>query len=123
MIIGQVNSNTEAVIPVTIRNAGGQAQKMNAIIDTGFSGYLSLPLATIVFLQLTFAESRVYSLGNNEQVNFDLYEAVLEWDGSERTILVLASEAHPLVGMSLLKGFRLVIDAIDGGEVRIEPCP
>jgi len=123
MIIGQINSHTEAVIPVSIRDATGQTRILDAIIDTGFSGYLSLPVATTSALQLMFLEARVFSLGNNMQVNFDIYEAVLVWDGQERDILVLASEAHPLVGMSLLKGFCVMIDVIDGGEVRIEARP
>jgi predicted aspartyl protease len=123
VIIGQVTPRNEAEIPVVIRDAAGQAQPLDAIVDTGFSGYLSLQLAKINALQLTFVESRVFSLGDNMPVNFDLYAAVLVWDGQERDILVLASEAHPLVRMSLLKGFRLTINAIDGGEVRIERLP
>ena len=120
MIIGQVNPRLEAVVAVIIQDNTGQTQTFNAVIDTGFSNYLTLPLAVIMALQLTFAESRAFSLGDNKEVNFDLYEAVLLWDGEEREIMVLASEAFPLIGMSLLKGFRLFVDVIDGGEVRIE---
>ena len=120
MIQGQVTSRLEAVNRVTIRGVSAPSQTVDAVIDTGFSGYLSLPPATITALRLPFAEARVYSLGNNAEVIFDLYEAVIIWDGQQREILVLVSEADALVGMALLKGFRLTIDAIDGGEVRIE---
>jgi hypothetical protein len=41
--------------------------------------------------------------------------------GQERVIDVLCSDTQPLVGMSLLKGFRVSIDVVDGGAVRIEP--
>jgi clan AA aspartic protease len=123
VILGQVNPRMEAVIPVMVRDATGHLLTRDAVIDTGFSGYLTLPLTTIAALQLPFLVSRVFSLGNNAQANFDIYKATLLWDGQERDIKVLASEAHPLVGMSLLKGFRITIDAVDGGEVRIEPRP
>ena len=123
MILGQVNPHLEAVIPVTIRDITGQPLIQDAVIDTGFSGYLTLPLATITALQLPFLSSRVFSLGNNAQANFDIYKAVLFWDGQDRDIKVLESETHPLVGMSLLKGFRITIDTIGGGEVRIEALP
>jgi len=123
VILGQVNPRTEAVIAVMMRDAAGHLLARDAVIDTGFSGYLTLPLATITALQLPFLSSRVYSLGNNAQANFDTYKATLLWDGQEQDIKVLASEAHPLVGMSLLKGFRITINAVDGGEVRIELCP
>jgi clan AA aspartic protease len=123
MIQGQVNPRTEAVIPIMIRDAAVHLLTEDAVIDTGFSGYLTLPLATITALQIPFLSSRVFSLGNNAQANFDIYKATLLWDGQDRDIQVLASEAHPLVGMSLLKGFRIMIVAVDGGEVRITPHP
>jgi clan AA aspartic protease len=123
LILGQVNPRLEAVIPVLVRDAAGRPLTQDAVIDTGFSGYLTLPLAAITTLQLPFLSARVYSLGNNATANFDIYKATLFWDGQDRDIQVLASEAHPLVGMSLLKGFRITIDAVDGGDVHIEPHP
>jgi hypothetical protein len=42
------------------------------------------------------------------------------WDGQIQIIDVAASEADPLVGMSLLYGFKLQIEAIEGGTVTIE---
>lgn len=123
MIIGQVNHRNEAILPVQVGASSGPKQTFDAVIDTGFSGYLSLPLDVITALPLPFIETQTFSLGNNAIVDFDLYGATLLWDGQEREILVLASEAHPLVGMSLLKGFRVCIDAVDGGEVRIEARP
>lgn len=58
MIIGQVNSRTEAVIAVMIRDAAGQVAVLDAVIDTGFSGYLTLPIATITALQLSYSITR-----------------------------------------------------------------
>jgi predicted aspartyl protease len=89
-------------------------------MDTGFSGYLTLPRHVIDTLGLGFLTSRVYKLGDNSEVNFDVYLCVALLDGDERNCMVLASEAFPLVGMALLKGYRLTVDVIDGGEVRIE---
>ena len=120
MILGQVNPQNEAVISVFIHDSKEQTYTVETVIDTGFSGYLSLPLAMISTLQLPLIETRPFSLGNNARVDFDIYGAILIWNGKEREILVLASEAHPLVGTSLLKGFQIFIDAVDDGEVRIE---
>ena len=121
MIIGQVNPHTEAIIPVEIRDTYGIVSLHDAIIDTGFSGYLTLPSAVISGMRLPFVSSELYSLGNNAQVTFKLYSCTILWDGKERDIDVLASDTQPLAGMSLLKGFHISIDAVDGGEVRIEP--
>lgn len=72
MILGQVNPHMEAVVPITIRDARSQPLTLDAVLDTGFSGYLTLPLATITALQLLFLGSRVFLLGNNAQANSEV---------------------------------------------------
>lgn len=42
MIQGYVNENYEAVISVVVKN-GTKLKSVNAVIDTGFTGFLSLP--------------------------------------------------------------------------------
>lgn len=120
MITGQVNPQLEACISVLIRDSSGSLITQEAAIDTGFSGYLTLPRHLIEMLGLGFLTSRVYTLGDNSEVNFDVYLCVASLDGEERNCKVLASEAFPLVGMAFLKGHRLAIDVIDGGEVCVE---
>lgn len=51
---------------------------------------------------------------------FDTYCVTVVWDGEPQVIFVDEMESEPLVGMRLLHGFRLVMDAVDGGAVRIE---
>ena len=41
-------------------------------------------------------------------------------DGSTQVVDVAASDAEPLVGMGLLYGFMLQIEAVEGGRVTIE---
>lgn len=42
------------------------------------------------------------------------------WHGREREVQVLATEGGPLVGMPVLRGSRLTVDATPGGAVRVE---
>lgn len=123
MIVGQVSPDLEATISVTVLDAELRPHVYDSVIDTGFSGHLTLPLEVIAGLNLTFAGDQTFSLGNNEEVRLDLYGATLLWDGEELDILVVASDAQPLAGMSLLKGNLIYIDAIDGGVVRVERRP
>ena len=44
MIQGVVNAALEAVIPLTLQGPAGQTREIEAVIDTGFSGSLTLPL-------------------------------------------------------------------------------
>jgi clan AA aspartic protease len=97
--------------------------ELAAAIDTGFSGYLTLPAATISRLQLTFDRTETYTMGDNNDVDFDLYRAMLSWDGQDRNIFVLSTESEPLIGMLSLRGYSLFIDVVDGGVVRITARP
>jgi predicted aspartyl protease len=51
---------------------------------------------------------------------FEVYIAVVIWDGQYRTIDINESETMPLIGMQLLRGYDLRIQAIEGGSVTIE---
>jgi len=43
MISGVVTGDRQAVIRLTVRGPTGQEQEIEAVIDTGFDGCLSLP--------------------------------------------------------------------------------
>lgn len=45
------------------------------------------------------------------------------WHGRERGVQVLSAEGGALVGMSLLRGSRLIVDCAPGGTVRVEGLP
>ena len=54
MIEGVVNSAYEAVIPLSLQGPAGQAQQVEAVIDTGFTGFLTLPPSLVAELGLVF---------------------------------------------------------------------
>jgi hypothetical protein len=53
MITGEVNPKLEAVIPLTVSGPQGQTRALEVVIDTGYSGFLTLPSAVIAGLDLT----------------------------------------------------------------------
>jgi hypothetical protein len=52
MITGVVTADHQAIIRLSVRGPTGQEQEIDAIIDTGFDGWLSLPCSLIVLLSL-----------------------------------------------------------------------
>ena len=50
----------------------------------------------------------------------DLYRATVIWNGQFKVVDVAASESEPLLGMSLLYGFKLQVEAVELGIVTIE---
>ena len=52
MIEGAVNASLEAVLAVSVTGPGDRAQEVEAVIDTGYNGLLTLPPAAVQQLAL-----------------------------------------------------------------------
>ena len=123
MIIGVVNAHREATIGLIVQDANGQGHDIDAVIDTGFTGFLTLPTALIAALGLTWRGYASAMLGDGSLQQFDVYAATVIWDGQARVVEIDAAETDPLVGMGLFYGHEVRIQAIDGGTVTIEAPP
>ena len=122
MIHGVINQSCEAILPIVVKN-DTRTQLVDAVIDTGFSGFLTLPSSTIESLDLIWKGRDLATLGDGTSCIFEVYIAVVIWDGQYRTIDINESETIPLIGMQLLRGYDLRIQAIEGGSVTIEALP
>lgn len=122
MMQGVVNLQHEATLSVVVGNSNRQRQAINAVIDTGFSGFLSLPSAIITALDLPWSASDIVTLGDGSETLFDLYTAIVIWDGHYRDVYIAESETEPLLGMAMLYGYRLQVDAIEGGSSKSMLC-
>jgi clan AA aspartic protease len=120
MIHGVVNTNCEATIPLVVGNKNLQTRVIDAVIDTGYTGFLSLPSEIIIALNLPWTGIDRGTLGDGSEVTFEVYAATVIWNGEYRDIPVNEAETDPLVGMSLLYGYDLRIQAVEGGNVTIE---
>lgn len=120
MIHGVVNPNCEATIPLVIGNENLQTRVINAVIDTGYTGFLSLPSEIITALNLPWTGIDRGTLGDGSEVTFEVYAVTVIWNGQYRSIPVNEAETDPLVGMSLLYGYDLRIQTVEGGNVSIE---
>ena len=120
MITGTVNADYEAVIRLFVHGPTGTAHEVNAIIDTGFNGFLTLPPALVTTLGLMRRSRGRALLANGSEELFDIYGVTVLWDGQQRYVEADAVDTTPLVGMSLLDGYDLYIQVADGGQVVIQ---
>ena len=120
MIQGVVNAAYEAVIPLTVQGPGGQTQNIEAVIDTGFTGFLTLPSGMVAELGLPFVNTGQATLADGSQVTFDVYGAAVLWDGQRMHVEAAAADATPLVGMRLLDRHNLNIEVESGGRIVIQ---
>ena len=118
MITGKITANLDAVVEIEVVGSN-QREKIEVVIDTGFYGYLVLPSNLISHLTLQRIGNQPAYLGDGNEVDFDVYLAKVLWDGEEREVTALESDAGPLAGMSLLYGSRVVLDVINDGDVSI----
>ncbi len=76
---GYVNDNCEAVISLVISNCT-KLKSIKALIDTGFTGFLSLPTAIITELELPWSYRDRETLGDGSGTVFDIYDATVIGD-------------------------------------------
>jgi clan AA aspartic protease len=122
MMQGYINANYEAVISVVV-SYDGKLKSVNAVIDTGFTGFLSLPSEIVADLELPWSYRDRATLGDGSETLFDIHEASVIWDGQFREIEINSADTEPLLGMSMLRGYRLQVDNIQGGLVVVEALP
>jgi clan AA aspartic protease len=122
MMQGYVNTGYEAVISLVIKY-NNRLKSINAVIDTGFTGFLSLPQSIIDELELPWSYSDFATLGDGSETLFDVHDATIIWDGQFREIEINSADTDPLLGMKMLRGFRLQVDTVQGGVVTIEVLP
>jgi clan AA aspartic protease len=123
MMTGRVTALREATLRLTVIGPDQRPQAVDAVLDTGFNGFLTLPSHVVRTLQLPFVGHRRATLGDGSIAVLDLYLATVLWHEQEREVLVLQADGGPLVGMALLYGSRVVLHIVDDGDVLIEPWP
>ena len=110
----------EPRLTVSVMDAGGELQQFEVVLDTGFTGWLMLPEVEIARLGLTNRGERQGILASGNAEDFAYYQTSVLWHGRLRTIEVFQSIDQPLLGMELLEGSRVAVDAWDGGGVIIQ---
>jgi clan AA aspartic protease len=123
MLSGVVNANREATIRLVVIGPSGQQQEIEAIIDTGFTGFLILPPTLIGALGLSWLSRQPGILADGSVDIFDVYAVSMVWDGRLRVVEVEAADTDPLAGMNLLDGYSLRVDVRSGGIVTITVLP
>ena len=123
MIQGIVTARPEIRIRLPILDVTGYEQEFDVVLDTGFTGLLTLPTALIASLQLPWVMVSRVQFADGRVEWIDKYRMTVIWDGVYRSIEVQAIEGDPLIGMELLIGFDLRARVAIGGIVEIEAIP
>jgi clan AA aspartic protease len=119
MITGSI-SRHRAYVNLIVRGPSGQEGEVEFLLDTDFSGAMTLPRAACLALGLPPDRLQPARLANGTRRVVEIFLASVLWDGSARTAEVLEKEGAPLLGMSLLDGHQVLLQVVDGGQITIE---
>jgi clan AA aspartic protease len=111
--------DSEARIRMKVRGPGGRIAAVNAVVDTGYTGYLTLPRKLIRKLGLLQEGSSWCILADGSSHDYDCFKAIIEWDNELREFQIDEADTEPLLGMALLDGYELNVKVRSGGRVTI----
>lgn len=119
MIEGVVNAAREAVVTLPLQGPSGQTLEIDAVVDTGFNRFLTLPQAVVTELGLAFTGVSRVVLADSSEVILPSYGVTVVWDGQMRYVVAYTADTTPLIGMALLDDHDLSIQVRTGGRVVI----
>ena len=121
MTTGHIDQHGRPVIPVDLFDLQGRLHRVEAMIDTGFDDFLTLPAHLVQRMGLVWASGIPMQVATSEWVQFDAYAAAVFWLGNRLPIRVLQTQPEILVGTRLLWESELTVQFWEGGAVNVQP--
>jgi clan AA aspartic protease len=118
MISGIVKARA-AWVRLAVRGTASSEERIDAVIDTGYNGWLTLPAELITALKLPWKTVVTGTLADGSEAPFEVFEGQVIWDGKPRRVPIHEANAKPVIGMALLKGYELNIQVRSRGRVAI----
>ena len=118
---GRVSPARLPLAPLEIRDGNGNWQALTFVLDTGFTGFIAIPESYVRQLVLTLDETDTAASATEQSVTLRSGYARIIRFGQQRTVRVVQTGTHPLIGMSLLWNHHIAIDAVPDGAVAITP--
>jgi clan AA aspartic protease len=112
--------NRHLLLPVTFRFLHQPDITLDFVVDTGFTGSLTLPPAAVAAMGLPLYTVREVNLADDSRVEVAVHVATIVWDRVERMVFILATGTRPLLGTELLDGNELVAQFAEGGLVTVK---
>lgn len=112
-----VAGNMYPTVSVTVTGDKGIRSRIEATLDTGFTGSLSLPLGLIEQLDLGYIRDRAVTLADGSQRDAAIYRGSVMLAGEWRDIEIHCSGHVALLGMRLMYGANISFDAVPDGDI------
>lgn len=123
MHYGIVNEYLEPVVSLNLLSPGGGSLAVDFVIDTGCTEEVILPQGIITQLNLVRGADITIAVGDGTYGRRARYPVHIEWHGQVTEVAAIGMGIDPLVGMGLIRGSNLSVDADPGGTVTITELP
>ena len=123
MHYGVVRGGLEVSLALNLVMPDDARVEVDFAIDTGFTEEMTLPPDIIDELNLPTYRQLMLTMADGTVYDGRTYVGRLRWHGRTRSIEVISVDADPLIGMRLLAGSNLSIDAEPDGAVTITELP
>jgi len=124
MIEGVIRETGTPTLRLKVIGRGGNEVTIEGILDTGFDGFLCLPIPLAVSLGLELVDVTRTELADGSVLENELvFAGRAEWDGMVMDIdILLTRSSDVLIGTAFLKGYLVQLD-YQAHTVRIEKVP
>ena len=121
MIRGSVTFILEPAVESLVRKPGGVGTLISFVVDTGYTGTLTLRPDLIRLLDLKAVGGGTATLADGSRIRHGIYEVEEDWDGHARLVLADEADTDPVIGSLMMADHSLVAELTYGGNVSIEP--
>ena len=120
MIEGSFGDNDELFFEISLIADNGLELPVDALLDTGFSGWLAMDIQDLEELDWTYVDKETMRTAKGE-FDFDIYAGKVCIEDQEFDIPVHVGAGVPevLIGRQWLKNRRLIVD-ISAGVLTLE---
>lgn len=109
------------LVDLTLRGPTGREAELEFVLDTGFTGVLTMMPSACEALGLLYVRPQPASLADGTSIILEVYQSALLWNGGEHDVEILAMDGAPLIGMTLLEDSDVRFQGNEGGLVSIGP--
>ena len=118
--IGRIDAATGALYPVVqveLRGRDGRSVFVDAVLDTGFTGTISIPIGVIRELGIVRRRRETFVLADGSTSESSVYDGSVRFAGSWFETDIFSTHYIPTVGMRLLYGANISFDAVPDGDI------
>ena len=121
MIEGTIREAGTPVLAIKVIGRGGDEIAVEGILDTGFDGFLCLPIPLAVSLGLELIDVTHTELADGTIIEDELlFAGRAEWDGTVVDVDILLTRSQDvLIGTGFLRDYQVELD-YSRNKVRIE---